>query len=80
MDLKKFEGSVSQHEFIQGLMLARSETNTPGHIWERNVNCTNCLFAKTCSIITGTLYPKQQPRCRDIINLLLGEIKVEDIK
>lgn len=80
MDLKKFEGSVSQHEFIQGLIMARTETTTPGHVWERSVYCTNCLFAKQCSIITGTLYPGLRPNCRDIINLLLGEIKLEDLK
>jgi hypothetical protein len=80
MDLKKFEGSVSRHEFIQGLIMARTETTTPGHIWEKNVYCPNCLFAKQCSNITSALVPKKNPKCRDIINLLLGEIKVEDIK
>jgi hypothetical protein len=77
--LKKFEGSVSQHEFIQGLIMARAETTTPGHVWERNVHCTNCLFAKSCAMITEELLP-DQATCHNIINLLLGEIKVEDLK
>lgn len=80
MDIKQFEGSVSQHEFIQGLMLARTETSTPGHVWESSVRCTNCLFAKQCSTICEAMTPDKRPNCRDIINLLLGEIKVEDIK
>lgn len=74
--LKKFEGIVSQHEFIQGLIMAAPATATPGSVWERNVRCTNCLFAKSCAMITEELLP-DQATCRNIINLLLGEIKAE---
>ena len=80
--IKKFEGSVSQQEFIQGLLLTKGDT-TLGHIWEKVVNCTNCLFAKQCQNICGTLEEvdhTKNPTCRDVINILLGEIKVEDIK
>jgi hypothetical protein len=80
--LRKFEGSIDQNYFLQGLLLTKGD-NTPGHIWEKCVNCTNCLVAKQCSIICGTLEEidhTKNPKCRDIINILLGEMKVEDIK
>lgn len=77
--LKKFEGTVSQHEFIQGLILAAPATATRGSIWERNVKCTNCLFAKSCAMITEELLPNQTS-CRNVINLLLGEIKAEKLQ
>lgn len=80
MDIKKFEGSITLDYFVEGLLLARSEDTTPGHIWERCVYCPNCLFAKQCASITGELYPNKKPNCRDIVNILLGEMKIEDIE
>ena len=77
--VKQLEGSISQHEFIQGLIMARTHTTTPGHVWEQSVYCPNCLFAKQCAIITEAEAPDKKINCRDAINLLLGEIKVEDI-
>ena len=78
MDLKKFEGMISKHEFIQGLIMARAETTTPGHVWERNVYCPNCLFAKSCALIRESVPLDKKINCRDIVNLLLGEIKAKD--
>ena len=80
--IKKFEGSISQDDFVLGLLLARG-VETSGDIWEKVVACNHCKFEKQCQVICSTLEeqdPSKNPTCRDVINLLLGEIKVEDIK
>lgn len=77
IDLKKFEGCVSEHEFIWGLMLSSRCENTPGHYWESTVTCQHCLFAKSCALIREAVPLDKKINCRDIINLLLGEITAE---
>lgn len=80
--IKKFEGSVSQDDFILGLLSA-SKTNHLGEIWEKCVACPECKFAEQCDVISRTLEaqePAKNPTCRDIINVLLGEIKVEETR
>ena len=73
-------GSVSQEDFVLGLLLAR-DVETSGDIWEKVIDCNHCNFAKQCSEICSTLEDKDiNPTCGDVINLLMGEIKVEDIK
>ena len=78
--IQKLVGSISQDDFILGLLLAR-DVNSSGDIWEKVIDCNHCKFAKQCEEICTSLdnYNKN-PKCRDVINLLLGEIKVEDIK
>lgn len=80
-NIKKLEGSVSTEDFILGLV-QESRTNTLGEIWEKCVNCCNCKFSKMCAEICSTLEdqePTKNPTCREVVSLLLGEIKLEDI-
>lgn len=81
-NVRRLVGSVSDEDFILGLLM-ESRTNTLGEIWEKCVNCNNCKFAKQCAEICSTFEdkePTKNPTCRDVVSLLLGEIKVEDIK
>lgn len=73
MDIKKLEGSITTDMFLEGLL--RSESgSTYGTIWEKCVTCEHCLFAVPCrSIEDKTL------RCGQIVDLLMGELKAEDI-
>ena len=78
--IKKLEGSISQDNFVLGLLLARG-VETSGDIWEKVIDdCNHCKFAKQCAELCATLKDHDKnPTCREVINLLLGEIKVEDI-
>ena len=78
-NLKKFENSVSTDEFVRGLLLI-SKDNTLGAVWEKVINCNNCIFEKQCAQITSTLEDQDKyPTCQDVINILTGERTVEDI-
>ena len=78
--IKKLVGSVSQDDFVLGLLSAR-DVETSGDIWEKVVDCNHCKFAKQCTELCSILDDQNKnPTCREVINLLLGEIKVEDIK
>lgn len=80
--IKKFEGSISQDDFVRGLLLVSTD-DTMGGVWEKCVTCNHCIFEKQCQTICSTMEdvePSKNPTCRDVINLLLGEIRVEDIK
>ena len=80
MDIKKFEGSVSQGEFIQGLLLARG-VETFGDIWEKMIDCSHCKFAKQCDAITEHYVGKyKNPRCGQIIDLLTGVVSAKDLE
>jgi hypothetical protein len=78
--IRKLEGSVSQDDFILGLLQARG-VETLGDIWEKHIDCNHCKFAKQCKAI-GDAFADQDknPACGQIVDLLLGDIKVEDIK
>lgn len=78
--IKKLVGSISQEDFVLGLLLAR-DVNTSGDIWEKVIDCNHCKFAKQCAELCAALEDQDKnPKCSDVINLLLGETKVEDIK
>ena len=78
--IKNLVGSVTIEDFVNGLLLARS-VDTLGDVWERILDCNHCKFAKQCKAV-GDAFDEQDknPACGQIIDLLLGEIKVEDIK
>lgn len=81
-NIKKFEGSVSQDDLILN-MVSVSKTNTLGEIWEKCVTCNHCDFQEQCATICTALEeqsPSKNPTCRDVINTLLGELKIEDVK
>lgn len=78
--IKNFVGSVSIEDFINGLLLARG-VESLGDLWERHITCNQCPFVKQCRIIGDLLGDQDKiPTCGQIIDLLLGDIKVEDIK
>ena len=78
--IKKFAGSVSQDDFVLGLLLAR-DVETSGDIWEKVIDCNHCKFAKQCAEICSTLDDLgKNPTCADVINLLLGEIAIDETR
>ena len=80
MNIKKLEGSITTDMFFEGL-LRSGRGVTYGSIWEKCVKCEHCLFAKQCRAIDD-YYTEQDknPRCGQIVDLLMGELKAEDIK
>ena len=60
--IKKLVGSVTQDDFVLGLLLARG-VESSGDIWEKVIDCNHCKFAKQC---VGRLYTP------------LGEIEIEN--
>ena len=79
-EINKLVGSITDEDFLRGLLLVSAD-NTFGGVWEKCVTCKHCIFKKQCHIISDTMEEQDKnPTCRDVINLLLGEIKVEDIK
>jgi hypothetical protein len=77
--IEDLAGSIDQNYFVQGLLMASSK-NTYGDIWEKCVNCTNCLFAKQCQNLCSILDEQNKnPTCAQVVNILTGEIKPEDI-
>ena len=78
--IKQLEGSITDEDIILGLLTA-SKDNTIGSIWEKCVTCESCKFVKQCRTIYTTLENDgREPYCREVISLLLGELKLEDIK
>ena len=78
-DIKKFEGSITTDMFFEGL-LRGGRSVTYGTIWEKCVTCEHCLFAKQCQAI-GDYYTEldKNPRCGQIVDLLMGELKAEEL-
>ena len=77
-NIKKFAGSVSQDDFVLGLLLARG-VETSGDIWEKLIECNHCKFAKQCAELSAVMEAQDKnPRCGQIIDILLGEISPDD--
>jgi hypothetical protein len=79
-NIKKFAGSVSTEDFINGLFMM-PEVNTLGDIWEKFADCRYCQFVEQCQAI-GDYFDTQDknPSCGQILDFLTGELKEEDIK
>ena len=76
--IEELAGSYDQNYFIQGLLLASRE-NSLGEMWEKSVTCPNCLFAKSCAILSEQMEArKQNPHCRQIVDILLGDLSPDD--
>ena len=72
--INKFVGSVSQDDFVLGLLLARG-VETSGDIWEKVIDCNHCKFAKQCAEFSQYMEAQDKnPRCGQIIDILLGEL------
>lgn len=72
--INELVGSYDQNYFIQGLLLA-SKHNSLGEMWEKCVKCPNCLFAKSCGILSEQMEARgQNPHCRQVVDILLGDL------
>lgn len=79
MEMENVIGSVSQEEFIRGLLLASTE-NSLGDMWEKCAGCDHCMFVNKCHAICAALDDQNKnPTCGQVIDLLLGVLKPEDI-
>ena len=77
--MKKLIGSVSQDEFVSGLLLARG-VETSGDIWEKLMDCNHCKFVKQCQQLGDAMeLLNRHPRCGQIVDMLLGELEPEDL-
>jgi hypothetical protein len=75
MDIKKFEGSMSFDDFSNGIV-SYGNCKTFGEVWEKCVTCNNCDHREACEAITDEYYGI---KCHQVIDLLLGHKKLEDI-
>jgi hypothetical protein len=77
--MEKLIGSVSVDDFVNGLLLARG-VETSGDIWEKLIDCNHCLFKVQCQKIGDAMEQlNKYPTCGQIVEMLLGELKPEDI-
>lgn len=78
--MEELIGSVDQDEFVRGLLLAHG-VETSGDIWEQLItNCDHCLFVKQCEKISDAMEQlNKNPRCGQIVEMLMGELKPEDV-
>jgi hypothetical protein len=77
--MEKLIGSINQNEVIQGLLLARS-IDTLGDIWEQLLDCNHCMFKTQCKKIGDAMEQlNKYPTCGQIVDMLMGELKPEDI-
>lgn len=76
--INELAGSYDQNYFIQGLLLA-SKGNSFGEMWEKCVSCPNCLFAKSCGLLSEQMEARgQNPRCGQVVDILLGDLSPDD--
>ena len=76
--IEELAGSFDQNYFVQGLLLA-SEHNSLGEMWEKCVSCPNCLFAKSCGVLSEAMEARgQNPHCREVVDILLGDLAPDD--
>jgi hypothetical protein len=77
--MEELIGSVSNEDFILGLLSARG-VETSGDVWETLMDCNHCKFTKQCQELGGIMEQQgKNPRCGQIVDMLLGELKPEDI-
>ena len=75
MDIKKLEGSVSVNDFIEGLV-SHGNCKTLGEVWEKCVTCNHCEHKEACRALIDEHF---EIKCREVIDILLGNKKIEDI-
>lgn len=76
--IEDLAGSCDQNYFVQGLLLA-SKNNSLGEMWEKCVSCPQCLFAKSCGILSEQMEARgQNPSCGQVVDILLGDLSPED--
>ena len=76
--ISELAGSYDQNYFAQGLLLA-SPCKSLGEIWEQQVTCTRCLFAKSCGLLHEQMEARgQNPQCSQVVDILLGTLSPDD--
>lgn len=77
--VQKLAGSCDQNAYIRGLLLA-SKNNSLGEMWERCVDCHNCIFAKQCNELGECMEDSgKNPTCGQIVDILLGDLDPDDV-
>ena len=75
MENKNLEGTLSFEDFTEGLV-AYGNCKTFGEVWEKCVGCNNCQHKEICDKLTDEYYGI---KCSQVIDILLGHKKLEDI-
>lgn len=76
-NVEKLVGSITAEDFVTGLLNA-NRTGTLGDIWEKFVDCDRCAFAKQCNAICSHFAEHDRlAACSDVVNILLGDAKLE---
>ena len=76
--IEDLAGKCDQNYFVQGLLMA-SKNNSLGEMWEKCVDCPNCLFAKQCASLGEQMEARgQNPSCGQVIDILLGDLSPDD--
>ena len=76
MDIKKYEGSLSFDDFEEGLV-SRGCCKSFGEVWEKCVTCNHCKHQVACDTLCNQL--DSNLSCSQVIDILLGQVKIEDI-
>lgn len=76
MDNKKFEGTLTLDDFIDQLT-AYNRCKSLGTVWERCVMCDNCPHTVACEALNAQ-FP--EIKCRQVIDILIGDLKIEEVK
>ena len=80
MDIKKLEGSLSFDDFATGL-LSHKGCETYGDVWEACVNCGNCPHHAACEALGDMFLDRGiNLSCNQVIDILLGDLKIEEVK
>lgn len=80
MDIKKLKGSVN-FETVVDNMLSPSGCRTLGEVWSRCVDCGHCSYRNECEELHDHFIDQNAIiRCDQVIDFLLGNITMEDIK
>ena len=82
MDIKKYEGSLSLENFVEGLLTARVENKTLGEVWEDCVSCDHCPHRDACRDLTEYVFATKDTDlyCDQVIEILLGNLKIEEVE
>ena len=81
MDIKKYEGKMSIEDFVDGLMSAYADSKTVGEVWEDCVSCDHCPYKQECGDITEYMLSKDiEIYCDQVINILFGTLKIEEVQ
>jgi hypothetical protein len=75
MDIKKLEGSMSFDDFSNGIV-SYGNCKTFGEVWEKCVTCNNCDYKDACHALSEEY---DNIKCRQVIDVLLGHTKLEDV-